>query len=131
MGRFVSRTKRRWPRYAIPVSEVRTAERWSMVLPGIMAAALVASVALSPAHAVWDEQWYLANCRALLQAGFTTAYLRDFHVSTGPLFSLIHAVPYQLSGGSVYVARSVNLLFWAVSSALVYYFARQVRRDDA
>src|SRR5262249_22962580 len=113
------------------MSEVRALAASSKWLPAVFAATLAASVVLSPGRAIWDEHWYLENCRALLDTGFTTTYLRGFHVSTGPLFALIHAVPFWLSNGSVHAARIVNLLFWALSTALIYAFAQRIRGDDA
>jgi 4-amino-4-deoxy-L-arabinose transferase-like glycosyltransferase len=83
--------------------------------------ALFVSIIAAPVTTVWDETWYLSNTSELLQKGFGLQYLREFSISTGPAFAVVHAGPYAITGSSVLAARLLNLSLFALVPFLLCY----------
>jgi hypothetical protein len=100
-------------------------ERANKILALVFALVLGVFVCLSPARAIWDEQYYLANCTEFLAKGFSLQYLREFHISTGPLFALIYALPVWLTDADTRAVRIFNLGLWIVVAWLTRAIIRQ------
>ncbi|MCW5691560.1 MAG: hypothetical protein KIT48_04280 [Pseudolabrys sp.] len=78
---------------------------------------MVALVAVSPAHPIYDEAWFVATVRLFQRDGFSLTFLREFPGAAGPTFTVVFAGINDLFGLAFPWLRLVNVVL-LVATAL-------------
>ena len=81
--------------------------------------ALLAIIATSPHHPVYDEGWYLGTIALLRQDGLSVDFLRHLPGPAGPTFTIVYAAAAKLLGPGLPWLRFVGFAFLLASSALL------------
>ena len=93
---------------------------------------MIAAVALSPTHYVYDEHYHMAGTRLIVDGMLFLTFLRTpLESAAGPLYPVVHFLLSGLTGLNAPAIRWVNLVFLGLSIWALSYTVRVWRWDGA
>lgn len=82
--------------------------------------ALVALIAISPPHPIYDEAWFAATVGLLQRDGLSLTFLREFPGAAGPTFTVFFAGINDIYGLAFPWARLVNAVLLVAAAAAIW-----------
>lgn len=91
---------------------------WSIAAAGLFG--LVALVAASPTHPIYDEAWFVATVGLFQRHGLSLTFLREFPGAAGPTFTIVFAGINDLFGLAFPWLRLVNVFLLVATAAAIW-----------